>query len=851
MQSFSRSLALAVALAAVAACSGSSVLTGNPDTGTDARSKTDASDVTTDTPSDIGIDAPEDVAMDVAMDAPMDTPMDTPMDSGPPRCMGASDCRADPGRGVCDTATGNCVQCVASADTCPATQHCNSTTNTCESGCRSDEGCATATDGGVMSPDGAVARHGRCDTARNTCVECLGSADCAPGTLCVGNTCVVGCTAESRCPTGQTCCSGACVDTQSNIANCGVCGTRCAVPNAMSACLNGNCGVGTCSAPFADCDMTGSNGCETDTRTSVTSCGACGNACPARANAAVSCDGGRCAFACNAGFADCNGDVTDGCEVDTRTSNGNCGSCGSVCNPPNGTPACVAGRCTVARCDDGFGDCDGNATNGCETNVRTSVTHCGRCMNECPARPNGFPGCVLGACVVSCVAGFSDCNGDAADGCEVDTRTSASNCGACARMCTASGGTATCEASVCRIAGCMSGRGDCDMMVGNGCETDLTATVSNCGACGNACPARANATPTCAMGACGIACNAGFGNCDGMAANGCETDLRSTVTACGACGAACSLTNATPTCAAGACAVASCDAGFGNCDGVAANGCETNVQSTAAHCGTCGRACTYANAAGVCRGGACSMGTCDAGFSDCDYNPANGCETRGACVYASCNAISRSAPSGVYTLGAAGATWNAYCDMTNDGGGWTLVMKVPGRDGRFLYSAAIWADTSVLNDTSTDLSTTAAKFRGFSTLPFTQLRLGMVDGAPRYIVVNVSATALPSLRDVFAGPTRSTSAGRAAWLRLPASSSLQPYCNAEGFNLQVGSYQAVRLGILGNQENDCGSPDSRIGFGGQYNLCGVGGDVSCGNVSTCGGNNGDRDSALFGFIFVR
>jgi hypothetical protein len=245
------------------------------------------------------------------------------------------------------------------------------------------------------------------------------------------------------------------------------------------------------------------------------------------------------------------------------------------------------------------------------------------------------------------------------------------------------------------------------------------------------------------------------------------------------------------------------------------------------------------------------MGTCNAGFSDCDYNPANGCETRGACVYTSCNAIPRAAPTGVYTLSAGGTNWNAYCDMTSDGGGWTLVMKVPGRDGRFVYTSAIWTDTSVLNEASTDLSTTPAKFRGFSTLSFTQLRLGMLDGAPRFIVVPVSTTPLGSLREVFAGPRRATSAGRATWLRLVASPSLQRNCNAEGFNIDQNPYGAVRLGILGNQENDCATPDSRIGFGGQYNLCAPGGDVSSGNIASCDPDNGNRDTALFGFIFIR
>ena len=94
--------------------------------------------------------------------------------------------------------------------------------------------------------------------------------------------------------------------------------------------------------------------------------------------------------------------------------------------------------------------------------------------------------------------------------------------------------------------------------------------------------------------------------------------------------------------------------------------------------------------------------------------------------------------------------------------------------------------------------------------------------------------------------------GRNAWRTLVGSPSLQPFCNAEGFNMvSGGDYQAVRLGVLTNQENDCDSADSRLGFGGQYNRCGVGADVSSGNVSTCGGDDGDRNNAFFGYIFVR
>jgi hypothetical protein len=51
------------------------------------------------------------------------------------------------------------------------------------------------------------------------------------------------------------------------------------------------------------------------------------------------------------------------------------------------------------------------------------------------------------------------------------------------------------------------------------------------------------------------------------------------------------------------------------------------------HCGTCDNPCpTAANIASTCEMGMCGFGGCDAGYSDCDGTPANGCETVGVCA---------------------------------------------------------------------------------------------------------------------------------------------------------------------------------------------------------------------------
>jgi hypothetical protein len=77
----------------------------------------------------------------------------------------------------------------------------------------------------------------------------------------------------------------------------------------------------------------------------------------------------------------------------------------------------------------------------------------------------------------------------------------------------------------------------------DGCETNLSNDVKNCGKCGGAC-AYPNGVPQCLGGKCGLfACNAGWGNCDMMQGNGCEQDLTADAKNCGACGNACPMNN--------------------------------------------------------------------------------------------------------------------------------------------------------------------------------------------------------------------------------------------------------------------------------------------------------------------
>ena len=111
-----------------------------------------------------------------------------------------------------------------------------------------------------------------------------------------------------------------------------------------------------------------------------------------------------------------------------------------------GTPAGSGGGVVVA-CPEGFADCDGELSNGCEATLETSPLNCGACGVAC-ASVHQDALCSAGTCIALCQAGFADCDGDASNGCEVDTANDPAHCGACARSCSASCAYATCDITV-------------------------------------------------------------------------------------------------------------------------------------------------------------------------------------------------------------------------------------------------------------------------------------------------------------------------------------------------------------------------------------------------------------------
>jgi hypothetical protein len=541
---------------------------------------------------------------------------------------------------------------------------CETLTNTLTNCASCGVACAPAHAKGECS-DGTTCKVEKCDTGYEDCdaqhgngCEVFTDGDpkncglcgnvCQPPTTNDTMKCTAGVCLVDICAAGTADCDSepnTCeVDTTSDVNNCGVCGKACTFSNGIGACVNGVCKMTGCVTPFGNCDGQEGNGCEVDLKSSVSHCGSCAAMCKSTNGSAPACNEGLCTLTCNTGYLNCNGagpgasPLNDGCE--TQVDAQHCGSCTGVCSTTNGTPTCSAGQC-VMTCQPEWLDCNGPAVagtpndDGCQTHRATDVNNCGACGTKCNSI-NGGPTCTNGVCGISCNSGWSNCNVTLTDGCEVNTAADPQRCGSCTKTCNNTNGTATCSAGVCGIT-CNPGFGNCDGNADNGCETNLLTTFLHCGACNAACMSSVDGhgTSVCDNGACKVSsCISGYGNCDGNAANACETQTMSSVQHCGQCLGGCNgncplpctVPNATPVCTAGACAIGACTGAWKNCDNQTTNGCEVNTATDPNNCGQCGHACSSINGTGSCALGSCSI-QCSAGWGNCDSNLINGCET--------------------------------------------------------------------------------------------------------------------------------------------------------------------------------------------------------------------------------
>lgn len=184
--------------------------------------------------------------------------------------------------------------------------------------------------------------------------------------------------------------------------------------------------------------------------------------------------------------------------------------------------------------------------------------------------------------------------------------------------------------------------------------------------------------------------------------------------------------------------------------------------------------------------------------------------------------VNPSATSGVYWIDHGSGAYQAYCDM--QAGGHILVGKIASTTSTsspWFYNGANWTATSPSNESECTTLTSAdgvnRGYYGYNLQSNFRLCLGSINNA---ITVNISGT---TARAVFTGSQRdlnpvlsrgqmltwfSTGTGQAA-----SVFDNQPFCNRIGINRTDTASASLRFGITMNNENDCASNDSSVGFG--------------------------------------
>ena len=424
------------------------------------------------------------------------------------------------------------------------------------------------------------------------------------------------------CPSGQICSDGECTDScKDDTTNCGGTCVRLGDVNATE--CNGT--TLTCLDNYYDCNATVADGCEINLKTDNNNCGSCGEKCPD----GKLCNDGNCDINCAYGFTECNGKCLNFddlhlsdcntcadsyCDIDDNKING----CEATLDSLNAT-VCTASTLT---CDDSHDDCDGNIANGCEVSLMTDNNNCGECGNKCPDGQL----CSNGECNINCAIGFTECNGK----CLNFTDLHLSECDTCAsNYCDIDNNKINgCEATLdslnatkCAVDSleCMENHANCDKDITNGCEVDTTISNRYCGAKGTCSEVSQTSEnyqgENCEKGYVCSGSSCGL-SCQGGLTN-CDGTCVDTDTSNAHCGG-CSTPTDSRACAKGeVCSNGSCSLscqdGLTNCNGICV---DTKTSNT--HCGGCStptdsRACAKGE---VCYNGSCSL-SCQDGLTNC------------------------------------------------------------------------------------------------------------------------------------------------------------------------------------------------------------------------------------------
>jgi len=288
----------------------------------------------------------------------------------------------------CKSGFGNCND--TWADGCEANfstdqHHCSD----CATDCGDNSICNNKTcacQSGYFNCDGIWING--CEVNLNDPATCGKSCDnkinCGQNSICNNGVC--------GCQTGYANCDGllsnGCEVDLNSINSCGTsCSNKviCSKNNGSNpVCDRGVCKL-TCNSGYEDCNAKAgsSDGCEVNLN-SINSCGTnCSNIvkCSYANGSNPVCDNGLCVLSCNNGYQDCNYEYgkSDGCEVRLNSP----ATCGTNCWDIVNCGVYSVCKNGVCECQVGYANCDGDWNNGCEINMTNDENNCGGCNITC------------------------------------------------------------------------------------------------------------------------------------------------------------------------------------------------------------------------------------------------------------------------------------------------------------------------------------------------------------------------------------------------------------------------------------------------------------------------------------
>merc|ERR1711939_114145 len=156
-----------------------------------------------------------------------------------------------------------------------------------------------------------------------------------------------------------------------------------------------------------------------------------------------------------------------------------------------------------------------------------------------------------------------------------------------------------------------------------------------------------------------------------------------------------------------------------------------------------------------------------------------------------------------------------------------LAMKIGASDHQFWYADAKWSNSDLFDNGSsqkTDAFNMAAneiKIKDTTTGNEIEWAHGLDAG----------------LKDLVSGHHIDSGIALSTWHNWIAGSAGQNHCNRQGFQARDdSSWRPVRFGLVMNQENNCGTPDTSIGIGLNTGCCAGSECGCCQNWGSCSNN---------------